>query len=192
MIINPRPVDIRNHKIWLRPLLALNMHHNDVIMSTMAYQITSLTMVYSTVYSGVDQREHQSSASLSFGWGIHRWPVNSPHKGPVTRKCSHLMTSSLFDIVSRLSYISNRKCISFEDIHSLHFPIWWYLIYHGSTISIKPAFLFADGHATSVVDRHVRLVDTLQQVSIYCPLYTQSSSGKKTLFISKQRSNLWV
>ena len=55
-------------------------------MSTMASQITSLTTVYSTPYSGWDQRKHQSSASLAFVRGIHRWPVNSPHKGPVTRK----------------------------------------------------------------------------------------------------------
>ena len=55
-------------------------------MGTMASQITSLTIVYSTVYSGADQRKHQSSASLAFVRGIHRRPVNSPHKGPVTRK----------------------------------------------------------------------------------------------------------
>ena len=41
---------------------------------------------YSTVYSGADQRKHQSSASLTFLRGIHRWPVNFPHKWPVTRK----------------------------------------------------------------------------------------------------------
>ena len=52
----------------------------------MASQITSLTIVYSTVYSGADQRKHQSSASLAFVRGIHRSLVNSPHKGPVTRK----------------------------------------------------------------------------------------------------------
>ena len=61
-------------------------HYIDVIMTTIASQITSLTVVYSTVYSDVDQRKHQSSASLSFVCGIHRDPVNSPHKGPVTRK----------------------------------------------------------------------------------------------------------
>ena len=55
-------------------------------MSAMASQITSLTIVYWTVYLGVDQRKDQSSASLAFVWGIHRWPVNSPHKRPVTRK----------------------------------------------------------------------------------------------------------
>ena len=62
------------------------VHYNDVIMSSMASQIPSLTIVYSTVYSCADQRKHQSFASLAFVWGIHRWPVNSPHKGPVTWK----------------------------------------------------------------------------------------------------------
>ena len=69
-------------------------HYNDVIMGAIASQITSLTIVYSTVYSDADQRKHQSSASLAFALGIHRSPVNSPHKGPVTRKKFHLMTSS--------------------------------------------------------------------------------------------------
>ena len=55
-------------------------------MTTMASQITSLVVVYSIVYSGADQRKHQSSASLAFVRGIHRWPVNSPHEGPVTQK----------------------------------------------------------------------------------------------------------
>ena len=55
-------------------------------MGAIASQITSLTIVYSTVYSDAEQRKHQSSASLAFVWGIHRWPVNSPHKWPVTRK----------------------------------------------------------------------------------------------------------
>ena len=61
-------------------------HHDYVIMSLIVTQITSLTIVYSTVYSDADQRKHQSSASLAFVWGIHRGPVNSPQKWPVTRK----------------------------------------------------------------------------------------------------------
>ena len=55
-------------------------------MGVLASQITSLTIVYSTVYLDVDQRKHQSSASLAFVRVIHRGPVNSPHKWPVTRK----------------------------------------------------------------------------------------------------------
>ena len=60
-------------------------HYSDVIMSAMASQIICVLIVCSTVWSGADQRRHQSSASLAFVRGIHLWPVNSPHKGPVTR-----------------------------------------------------------------------------------------------------------
>ena len=60
-------------------------HYNDAIMGAMASQITSPTVVYIAVYSGADQWKHQSCASLPFMRGIQRWPVNSPHKWPVTR-----------------------------------------------------------------------------------------------------------
>ena len=43
------------------------VHYYDVIMGAMASQITSLTIVYSTVYSGAVKTKHQSSASLAFG-----------------------------------------------------------------------------------------------------------------------------
>ena len=66
--------------------LNLIEHYSDVIMGMMESQITSLTIVYSTLYSGTDQRKHQSSTSLAFVWGIHWWPVNSPQKWPVTGK----------------------------------------------------------------------------------------------------------
>ena len=62
------------------------VHYGDVIMGMVASQIASINIVYSTVYSGADQRKHQSSATLAFAQGIHRSPVNSPHKWPVTRK----------------------------------------------------------------------------------------------------------
>ena len=61
-------------------------YYNDVIMGAIASQVTCLTIVFSTVYVDTDQRKHQSSASLAFVWGIHRGPVNSLHKWPVTRK----------------------------------------------------------------------------------------------------------
>ena len=71
------------HCIW-HGLLCLLIHYGDVIMGAIASQITSLTIVYSTVYSDADQRKHQSSASLAFVQGMG--PVNSPQKCPVTRK----------------------------------------------------------------------------------------------------------
>ena len=60
------------------------MRYKPILRTTR--QITSLTVVYSAVYSDADQRKHQSSTSLAFVRGIHRGPVNSPHKWPVTRK----------------------------------------------------------------------------------------------------------
>ena len=65
--------------------LSIN-HYSDVIMGVMASQITSLTIVYSTIYSGADQRKHQSSVSLAFVKRIHQLPVNSPLKGTVMWK----------------------------------------------------------------------------------------------------------
>ena len=76
-----------HYQLWsIQCIFGFRIHHyNDVIMSLIASQISSLTIVYSTFYSGADQRKHQS-ASLASVRGIQRGPVNSPHKGPVTRK----------------------------------------------------------------------------------------------------------
>ena len=63
-------------------------------MTTIASQITSLTVVYSTVYSDADQRKHQSSASLAFVWGIHRDRWIPCTIGQLRGKCFHLVTSS--------------------------------------------------------------------------------------------------
>ena len=80
------------------------IHYSDVIMGAMVSQITSLTIVYSSVYSDTDQRKHQSSVSLAFVRGIHRWPVNSPHNGPVTRK--------MFPYDDVIMAVSERKIVS--------------------------------------------------------------------------------
>ena len=61
-------------------------HYSDVIMSAVASQIAVVSIVYWTVCSGAGQRKHQSFVSLAFVRVIYRSPVNSPHKGPVTRK----------------------------------------------------------------------------------------------------------
>ena len=75
-------------------------HYNDVIMSAMGSEITGVSIVYSLVCSGADQRKHQSSASLAFGRGIHRSAVNSPHKGPITQKIF-----SFDDVIMDLWYL---------------------------------------------------------------------------------------
>ena len=65
-----------------------HLHYNDIIMTTMSSQITILTVVYSTVYSDAGKKNTSKLRVTGL------CAVNSPHKGPVTRKCFHLMTSS--------------------------------------------------------------------------------------------------
>ena len=85
-------------------------HYCDIIMSTMASQINGVLIVYSAICSGADQTRHHSCMSLAFVRGICWWPVNFPHKGPVTRKmfpygdvimCNHVGSLSDFQIYSR-------------------------------------------------------------------------------------------
>ena len=103
-----------------QPLLSLtelhDFYYNDVIMSMMVSQITDVSIV-STICSGIDQRKHQSSASMAFVRGIHRWPVDSPHKRPVTRKMFP------FDDVIMTHPLSLSPYFSFYliHIHSLRF-----------------------------------------------------------------------
>ena len=80
-------------------------HDNDVIMTTKASEITSLTVVYSTVYSDADQRKHQSSASLVFVWGIHRDRWIPRTNGQLRGKCFNLVTSSWGQCIHRKTKI---------------------------------------------------------------------------------------
>ena len=84
--------DLRSY--WTSVITVEITHCTDVIMTTMASQITSLTVIYSTVYSDADQRKLQSSASLTFVWGINRDRWIPRTKGQLRGKCFHLMTSS--------------------------------------------------------------------------------------------------
>ena len=97
-------------------------------MIAMASQITSLTIVYSTVYSGADQRKHQSSASLAFVRGIHRRPVNSPHKWPVTSKMfpfDDVIVDKLTDISHTATENDTEESATLLKLGA--FPIYWYI-----------------------------------------------------------------
>ena len=89
---------LQNHTLaprgLYRGIIIILFHYDDVIMGTIASRITSLTLVYSIVYSDADQRKLQSSASLAFVWGIHRdrWILRT--KGQLRGKWFHSMTSS--------------------------------------------------------------------------------------------------
>ena len=94
--------------LWSNPGMVIwshdwanSSHYGDVIMGAIAYQITSLTTVYPTIYSDSDQRKHQSTASLAFVRGIHRGPVNFPHKWPVTRKIFSFDDVIMWNVIKR-------------------------------------------------------------------------------------------
>ena len=91
-------------------MLSLRWFHN----GAMAFQITSLTIVYLAVYSDTDQRKHQSSTSLSFVRGIRRGPVNSPHKWLVTRKMF-----PFHDVIMWMNALSFWVCVCQQDVSKL-------------------------------------------------------------------------
>ena len=115
---------------WIGPWRGAPSHYDDVTMSAIASQITSLTIVYSIVYSDADQSKHQSSASLAFVWGIHRGPVNSPHKWPVTRK--------MFPFDDVIMLYMPRWHIFFETDF-----VWPYLVGNKSAVSISSHYLMS-------------------------------------------------
>ena len=51
-----------------------------------------------------DQRKHPSSVSLAFVRGIHQWPMNSPHRGPITRKMFQFDNIIMRKVVSMYSF----------------------------------------------------------------------------------------
>ena len=81
--------------IWISNYI----HYTDVIMTMMVSQITSLAVVYSTVYSDANQRKHQSSASLALVWGIHRDRWIPRTQSQLRGKYFHLMTSSCHSFI---------------------------------------------------------------------------------------------
>ena len=104
------PILFRPHCVNIEEL-NIRMHYYDVIMNAIASQITGISIAYSTVCSDADQRNYQSSSSLAFVRGIHRWPMDSPHKGPVTRK--------MFPFDDVIMILLEHPCLS-----GLYFAIW--------------------------------------------------------------------
>ena len=79
----------------------------------MASEITSLTVVYSPVHSGIGQGKHKSSVSLVFVRGIQRSPVNSLHKWPVTRKMIPFDDVIILYVILKFSLYFNLIAISY-------------------------------------------------------------------------------
>ena len=73
-------------KIFWRERISTSPLNDFFYVHSLYFILFHVLIVFATVYLDTDQRKLQSSASLSFEWGIHRRPVNSPHKWPVMRK----------------------------------------------------------------------------------------------------------
>ena len=99
-----------------------NVHYSDVIMSAMASQMTGVLIVCLNVCSVADQRKHQSSMLVAFVRGIHRWLVNSPHKGPVARKMF-----SFDDVIMKWksSYEMGPRILRQSDLRKVDLPCRW-------------------------------------------------------------------
>ena len=144
----------------------ITKHYSDVIMGAMASQIISLTIVYSTVYSGTDQWKYQSSASLAFVRRIHRWPGNSPQKWRVTLKmfsfddvivnACFLRFSAILDSIIKILTRGMFKCRNCPNgIPMVYQNQWWHnlrYIYMSANILVHYESLLAS--LTLVVIEH--------------------------------------
>ena len=142
-------------------------------MSATASQITGVSIVYATICSGADQRKCQNSASLTFERGIHRWPVDSPHKGPVTRKCIYLMTSSclwLWLIISKASCYLNHAISGFFITNGtwkcILLPNWWYMYNHDNDV-VRVFQLITQVGKFNVMDLYINIA-SLHGADAYC------------------------
>ena len=115
-------------------------------MGSMASQITSLTIVYSAVYSGADQRKHQCSASLAFVRGIHRGPVNSPHKWPVTRKMFPCDDVIMIIVCHRISRKQSGRPTFRRTILKMGIKIFFPLTTHKELLRKEKGWLTDVGH----------------------------------------------
>ena len=114
-------------------------HYGDVVMGAIASQITSLTIVYPTVYSDADQRKHQSSASLAFVWEFTDVIIISHKIGDI---CNHLnicigtimqahVTKFLIGCGSRSQWISRKP------LHNIY--AYWYQLFSNNTNKNLPS-----------------------------------------------------
>ena len=115
----------RSHHSLSQPYTS-PFHYSDIVMTAMASQITSLTIVYSTVYSGTDQIKHQSSASLAFVRGIHRGPGTGEFPAQMASNAEnvsiwwrhHAYTSPCYFVDDWWQHSSPKHKCFFSAIHS--------------------------------------------------------------------------
>ena len=146
-------------------------HYFDVVMGAMAFLITSLTSVNSTVHPGADHRKHQSSVSLTFVRGIHRGPVNSPYKWPVTRKMF-----PLDDVLMRFchsGWVTHWSLTPMDRLHAINDSLAGAGNQGGTfiflpRISLKVSYEMAWGHHEIPHDHKSFLMEWNIPMNFYC------------------------
>ena len=104
-------------------------HYSDVIMSAMVSQFTGVSIVCSIVCSGADQKIYQSSASLNFVKGIHRWPADSPNKGRVTGKMFPLDDVIMDETISLKMMDAILHHVWINALIFTVQEVWWIVLY---------------------------------------------------------------
>ena len=146
--------------------------YSDVIISTLAYQITNLPIVYSTVYSGADQRKRQSSASLAFVRGIYRDRWFTRTKDHKRRKCFHLMTSS-FTVTIVDKFFSKTKGNTMSTYKSDPKKIWY--VKYPNTLDSKRYVNGCKIFCCRVISKHF----ALKTIGIFSVSFAQGEQMKQ-------------
>ena len=157
----------------------LQDHYSDVIMSAMASQITGVSIVYSIICSGADQRKYKSSASLAFVWVTNRWPVDPPHEGPVARKMFPF--DGVIMILSwsprqwsvpvsvklpwRILIYSYPHLLHFVRIRSLHRDVYHHMLHFMMTMKSKDNNQM-DGYKTGKIVFAYRSSETFNKIAM--------------------------
>ena len=136
-------------------------HYNDVIMDAMASQITSVPIVYPTGCSGTEQRKHQSSASLAFVRGIHRVPMNSSHKRPVTphHVRSELAHSPCFSLTCKVYLLWEQTPAKYGECtaHTFYHARLHAVVIHDISVGIQCSHCRLIAHAVDALSFLCRL-----------------------------------
>ena len=149
---------------------------HDVIMSEIASPITGASIVYPTVCSTVDQRKHQSSAWLAFVRGIHRWPVNSPHKGPVMRKIFPFDDVIMFWVKyaqREITYLYNKHYFSTKA--HIYAYIWENKIHLAKMITTQDRLPWI--HVNIFWRHHAQSLDKVNFISYFNIRYRKDAHG---------------
>ena len=149
----------------------------------MASQITGVSIVCSAVCSGADQRKHQSSASLAFVKGIHRRPVDSPHKGPVTRKV-FLFDDVIMMLPVRSGFVWYNYVIFY--ICTEQIPNWWLSLICWSTVISGSRYRHSD-----IISQNKKHMDWSHEMMEITSDYILLLYVRRDYFTDHSNSNAW-